>query len=57
MKKTSFLCVLLAVFFMAMGASNHHHQAGGLKSGSAHGDATGIVKDRMDRFKDSQTAL
>ena len=57
MKKTSFLCVLLAVFFMTMGASDHHHQASGLKSAHAHSGATGIVKDRMDRFKDSQTAL
>ncbi len=57
MKKTSFLCVLLAVVFLAMGSSGHHHQAGGLKSAYAHSGATGIVKDRMDRFKDSQNAL
>lgn len=57
MKNTSFLCVLLAVFFMAMGASNDLHQVGSLNSAHAHSGATGIVKDRMDRFKDSQTAL
>ena len=57
MKKTSFFCVLLAVAFLAMGLSGHHHQAGGLKSAYAHSGATGIVKDRMDRFKDSQNAL
>ena len=57
MKNTSFLCVLLAVFFMAMGASNDLHQVGSLNSAHAHSGATGIVKDRMDRFKDSQNAL
>ena len=57
MKKTSFLCVLLAVFFISIEASDYHHQAGGVKSAYAHSGATGIVKDRMDRFKDSQNAL
>ena len=57
MKKTSFLCVLLADFFISIEASDYHHQAGGVKSAYAHSGATGIVKDRMDRFKDSQNAL
>ena len=57
MKKISFLCVLLAIVFLAMGSSGHHLQAVGLKSAHAHSGATGIVKDRMDRFKDSQNAL
>lgn len=57
MKKMFFKFVLLAVAFMVVGPSAYHHQTVGVKSAHAHSGATGIVKDRMDRFKDSQQAL
>ena len=57
MKQSLYLFILMPIVFLAMGSSGHHLQAVGLKSALAHSGATGIVKDRMDRFKDSQNAL
>ena len=65
MRKTSFLVTLLMSYFMAFhpigGQFNDHidGQVDGLTltAAHAHTGATGIVKERMDRFKDSQSAL
>ena len=57
MKQLLFIFILIPVFFLAMVPSDHSNQAIGLNPSHAHSGATGIVKDRMDRFKDSQNAL